>query len=103
MKKMLIVNADDFGLSAGVNAGVIRCHEHGIVTSTSLMVRGEAAVEAAVYARSHPRLAVGLHVDLEEWECVNDEWRRAYAVVDMADADAVAAEGVSPWGRTTNR
>src|SRR5256885_15259517 len=42
----LIVNADDFGLSAGVNAGIIRAHEHGILTSASLMVRGAAAASA---------------------------------------------------------
>ena len=39
----LIVNADDFGQSAGINRGIIEAHEHGIVTSTSLMVRWPAA------------------------------------------------------------
>ena len=46
-KKFLIVNADDFGLTAGVNTGIIRAHEQGIVTSASLMVRGAAAVAAS--------------------------------------------------------
>jgi predicted glycoside hydrolase/deacetylase ChbG (UPF0249 family) len=92
MRKILIVNADDFGLSAGINAGIIRAHEHGIVTSASLMVRGLAAAAAAAYARSHSRLAVGLHVDLAEWECVNDERRLAHAVVDPDDPAAVTAE-----------
>lgn len=48
---MLVVNADDFGRSPGVNRGVIRAHEHGIVTSATLMVRWPAAREAAEYAR----------------------------------------------------
>jgi len=91
-KKLLIVNADDFGLTAGVNAGIIRSHEHGIVTSASLMVRGAAVAEAAAYAKTRPQLGVGLHVDLCEWRCVNDEWRLAYEVVPMSDATAVAAE-----------
>ncbi len=53
-KRYLIVNADDFGLSEGVNRGIIRAHEQGIVTSASLMVRGAAAAEAARYARAAP-------------------------------------------------
>jgi predicted glycoside hydrolase/deacetylase ChbG (UPF0249 family) len=60
----LIVNADDFGWSAGINRGIIQAHERGIVTSASLMVRRPAAEEAAWYARSHPALSVGLHVEL---------------------------------------
>jgi chitin disaccharide deacetylase len=91
-KKFLIVNADDFGLSAGVNEGIIRAHEQGIVTSASLMVRWPAAAEAATLARSHPRLSVGLHVDLGEWTCEHDEWRQVYEVVRNDDAAAVAAE-----------
>jgi len=46
-QRYLIVNADDFGQSQGVNRGVIAAHEHGIVTSASLMVRWPAAIEAA--------------------------------------------------------
>ena len=38
MAKYLIVNADDFGASAGVNRGILECHTRGVVTSTSLMV-----------------------------------------------------------------
>ena len=56
-----------FGLSEGVNRGIIRAHEQGIVTSASLMVRYPAAAEAARYALQHPRLSVGLHLDMAEW------------------------------------
>jgi predicted glycoside hydrolase/deacetylase ChbG (UPF0249 family) len=92
MKKFLIVNADDFGLTSGVNAGISRAHERGIVTSASLMVRGAAVTAAAAYAKSRPQLGVGLHVDLCEWRCVNDEWQLAYEVVSLTDERAVAAE-----------
>ena len=44
----LIVNADDFGYSRGVNRGIIEAHERGIVTSASLMVKQPASEEAAV-------------------------------------------------------
>ena len=52
--RWLIVNADDFGLSQGVNAGIVAAHERGIVTSASLMVRGSAAVEAVRMLRQGP-------------------------------------------------
>ncbi len=67
----LIVNADDYGRSSGINRGVIKAHESGIVTSASLMVRWPAAVEAAEYCRDRPDLSLGLHVDLAEWVYVD--------------------------------
>ena len=79
--RLLIVNADDFGLSAGVNRGIIEAHERGIVTSTSLMVRWPAAAEAAEYARANPRLSVGLHLDLGEWVYRRHTWMLRYEVV----------------------
>jgi predicted glycoside hydrolase/deacetylase ChbG (UPF0249 family) len=90
--KHLIVNADDFGQSPGINRGVIEAHEHGIVTSASLMVRWPAAADAAAWARMHPALGVGLHVDLGEWRPHGSDWIAAYHVVDGADSDAVALE-----------
>jgi len=62
-ERYLIVNADDLGMTAAVNQGIVEAHEHGIVTSASLMVlRGDApgAVEALA---EHPDLAVGLHLE----------------------------------------
>lgn len=59
--RTLIINADDFGLSHGVNDGILEAHTRGVVTSASLMVRAPAAQEAAALAASHPRLSVGLH------------------------------------------
>jgi chitin disaccharide deacetylase len=90
--RTLIVNADDLGLSAGVNRGIAQAHEHGIVTSASLMVRAPHAAQAAAYARAHPALSVGLHVDLGEWHYRGEAWIAAYEVVPAGDAHAVAAE-----------
>lgn len=64
MRRQLIVNADDFGWSAGVNQAIAALHDAGIVTSTSLMVTAPAAAEAVVLAKERPGLAVGLHVTL---------------------------------------
>lgn len=88
----LIVNADDFGLSEGVNRGIIRAHEHGIVTSASLMVRGVAAAAAARYAMEHPQFGIGLHLDLAEWVYRNGEWVPRYLVVPSDNEGAVAGE-----------
>jgi predicted glycoside hydrolase/deacetylase ChbG (UPF0249 family) len=88
-ERFLIVNADDFGLTSGVNRGIIEAHERGIVTSASLMVRGSGANEAAGYARAHRRLSVGLHIDLAEWRFRAGEWVPAYEVVDASDGAAV--------------
>jgi predicted glycoside hydrolase/deacetylase ChbG (UPF0249 family) len=84
--KRLIVNADDFGASAGVNRGILECHTRGVVTSTSLMVTGRAVQEAVSMSRDHPALAVGLHWDVcgederdfdtEDLSAVRDEFRR---------------------------
>jgi len=57
----LIVNADDFGLSPEVNAGVVRAHRDGILGCASLMVAEPAAKPAAELARQNPELDVGLH------------------------------------------
>jgi predicted glycoside hydrolase/deacetylase ChbG (UPF0249 family) len=89
--RVLVVNADDFGASDGVNAGIIAAHEQGIVTSTSLMVRGEAVGVAADYARNGT-LSVGLHVDLGEWSYSDGEWREQYRVVELDDRRAVEGE-----------
>ena len=60
-RRTLVVTADDFGLSTGVNRGILRAHLSGIVTSTSLMVNAPAVEAAAALACANPSLAVGLH------------------------------------------
>ena len=60
----LIVNADDFGRSVSINQAVIRAHQEGILTTTSLMVNEPAFEEAVALAREHPTLGVGLHLTL---------------------------------------
>lgn len=90
-ERVLIVNADDFGRSPGVNEGVIRAHEDGIVTSATLMVRWPDAEEAAGYARGSS-LGVGLHFDVGEWEQRDGEWHTVYEVLDEFSQDAVVEE-----------
>ncbi len=60
----LIVNADDFGLTAGVNRAIAELHRAGTLTSASLMARAEATEEAVAIAHANPALGVGCHVVL---------------------------------------
>jgi len=62
--RRLIVNADDFGLTQGVNRAIVEAHTHGIVTSSTLMANGRAFDDAVQRATSATRLSVGCHVVL---------------------------------------
>jgi len=62
--RRLIVNADDFGLTAGVNRAIVESHTGGVVTSTTLMANGHAFADAVTAARSTSDLSIGCHVVL---------------------------------------
>jgi hopanoid biosynthesis associated protein HpnK len=62
--RRLIINADDFGLTAGVNRAILEAHQCGVVTSTTLMAGGEEFEDAVRLAQSVPRLGLGCHVVL---------------------------------------
>lgn len=62
--KRLIINADDFGLTGGVNRGISEAHENGILTSATLMANGAGFEDAVQISRTTPRLSIGCHVVL---------------------------------------
>jgi hopanoid biosynthesis associated protein HpnK len=62
--KELIINADDFGYTRGVNEGIIRAHRDGILTSATLMANGAAFDDAVERAKANPKLGVGCHLVL---------------------------------------
>lgn len=62
--RRLIINADDFGLTPGVNRAIFEAHSHGIATSATLMANASAFAGAVQLARTAPRLSVGCHVVL---------------------------------------
>jgi hopanoid biosynthesis associated protein HpnK len=64
--RQLIVNADDFGLTAGVNRAIVEAHRDGVVSSTTLMASGAAFNDAVESARALPKLSVGCHVVLTD-------------------------------------
>ena len=63
MAKLLIVNADDFGLSPGINGGIIEGFANGVLTSASIMVNAPAFDEAVKLAHAHPALGIGVHLN----------------------------------------
>ncbi len=107
--RRLIINADDFGYTSGVNRAIVEAHTHGVVTSSTLMAKGAAFAEAAQMAKTMPQLSIGCHLVLIDGEPVLDsdkvpsltEARRfcdglktfaARALAGRIDADEVAAE-----------
>ncbi|MDE3108544.1 MAG: hopanoid biosynthesis-associated protein HpnK [Acidobacteriota bacterium] len=62
--KQLILNADDFGLTKGVNEGIIRAHQQGILTSATLMATSRAFDDAVARAKAAPKLGIGCHLVL---------------------------------------
>ena len=62
--KELIINADDFGYTHGVNEGIVRAHREGILTSATLMANGAAFDDAVAKAKANPKLGVGCHLVL---------------------------------------
>lgn len=63
-RRRLIVNADDFGLSPAVNAGILAAHTGGILTSATLLANAPAFDKAVAIAKRTPSLGVGVHLNL---------------------------------------
>jgi predicted glycoside hydrolase/deacetylase ChbG (UPF0249 family) len=66
MPARLIVNADDFGLTRGINRAVAELHSAGVLSSATLMANGPAFHDAISVAKAHPKLGVGCHVVLTD-------------------------------------
>jgi chitin disaccharide deacetylase len=80
--RLLIVNADDFGLTDGVNRGVLEGHQRGILTSTTLLANAPAFDSAVSLARSAPRLGVGVHLNLTLGHAIS----KPSEIASLADA-----------------
>jgi chitin disaccharide deacetylase len=88
--KSLILNADDFGMTRGVNHGIIRAHREGILTSTTLMANGPAFDEAVQLSAANPKLGVGCHLVLVGGKCI----ARREDVPSLADANGNLPESL---------
>jgi hypothetical protein len=81
--KRLIVNGDDLGYSAGVDAGIVRAHREGVVTSTTFMTNQPRAEETAELVRALPTLDVGVHLVITSGRPLSD----TAAVPSLVGAD----------------
>jgi predicted glycoside hydrolase/deacetylase ChbG (UPF0249 family) len=66
MAARLILNADDFGLTRGINRAIAELHDNGALTSATLMANGPAFEDAVAIARKRPTLSIGCHVVLTD-------------------------------------
>lgn len=73
--RRLIVNADDFGFTAGINRAIVEAYTRGIVTASTLMAKGRAFEDAVRLAATVPDLSVGCHIVLIDGEPVLDAER----------------------------
>ena len=71
--KRLIVNADDFGYSSDINRGIITAHKNGVVTTASIIVTKQSFQEAIDLVKKNPKLATGIHFDLDRFFNVDHE------------------------------
>lgn len=101
----LIINADDFGYSKGVNLGIIESYKNGIVTSTTMMTNMPDADHAAKLAKENPELGVGVHLVLDCGFPINDnvhsliddegKFYKFDKVLNLAESDDIEKEFTS--------
>lgn len=101
MGRLLIVNADDFGLSKGQNYGIIDSFRHGVVTSTTALVNGEAIDHAVQLSQQLPKLAVGMHFvltlgkPLTQMPGLSHDGQLGKWIWDMADEDILPLDEIT--------
>ncbi len=98
--RRLIINADDFGLTAGVNRAIVEAHENGVVSSATLMANGRAFAQAVSLAQSTPGLGVGCHVVLVDGAPLLPQ-TQVHSLLDGSGnsaGDARFREGISKFG-----
>ena len=70
MVNKVIFNADDFGISPGVNQAIEKAHKQGVLNSTSIMITLKWAGQAVEMSKSMPKLDIGLHGNLTNQKAV---------------------------------
>jgi predicted glycoside hydrolase/deacetylase ChbG (UPF0249 family) len=82
MRRRLVVNADDLGLTDGVNDGIFTAHEGGILTSASIFANGPATADAIQRSQTHPSLGIGAHLTLVDGTPALAPWHVPTLVTD---------------------
>jgi len=88
--RYLVVNADDFGFTRDVNAGIVRAHREGILTATTLMANGDAFEDALRLAAGNPSLDIGVHLQMVQGQSLSEPTRLLPASVGALIGDLLA-------------
>jgi chitin disaccharide deacetylase len=97
--RQVIVNADDFGLTAGVNRAVFDAHEQGVLTSATVLVNAERAADAGDARRTRPGMRFGLHVNFSRGRPSSDPGR----VRSLVDEEGMFLEPATLMRRLLRR
>ncbi len=119
MIRQLIVNADDFGFTRDVNAGIVDSHMHGILGATTLMANGDAFEDAVRLARETPTLDIGCHLvliqgtSLVTGDALPENWKALLKALATGRLDVeaelraqiqkIAAAGIRPTHLDTHK
>jgi len=95
MSKKLIINADDYGRSPGVSRGILRAHQEGIVTSTTVMVNQPDVESQLAEALNCPKLGLGLHLVFSAWRPILPP----EAIPSLVDSDGLFLSQHELWAR----
>src|SRR5437762_11689279 len=95
--RRLIVNADDFGLTNGINSAILKANLEGIVTSTTLMANGSAFDQAVSLTASAPSLSIGCHVMLVDGSSLLQPARVATLLAGRDSTSFCRSAGALGW------
>jgi predicted glycoside hydrolase/deacetylase ChbG (UPF0249 family) len=95
MTRKLIVNADDFGRTPAVSRGILKAHQDGIVTSTTVMVNQPGINDQLAGALQHPKLGLGQHLVFSSWRPVLDPGK----VPGLVDDEGLFLDQHTLWAR----
>jgi len=118
--RTLVVNADDFGFTRDVNAGIVQAHREGILTATTLMANGAAFTDAVRLAKETPSLDIGVHLQMVQGQSLSDPSRSlpetiAHLINDLlrgrwdvlgelsAQVEKILAAGIQPTHLDTHK
>ena len=101
--RRLIINADDFGLTAGINSAILKAHLEGVVTSATLMANGSAFDQAVSRTVSAPSLSIGCHVMLVDGSSLLQPARVSTLLAGRDSTSFYQSAGALAWRAIARR
>jgi predicted glycoside hydrolase/deacetylase ChbG (UPF0249 family) len=101
--RRLIINADDFGLTVGINRGIVKAHFEGVVTSATLMANGTAFEQAVTLTASASSLSIGCHAMLVDGSSLLQPARVPTLLAGRDNTSFYRSAGTLAWRTITRR